>query len=293
MSRNSKKAWSTIGKLRGGPKAAHCQPNVTANQVAHQLLFNGKNGSKVQTKIKVNRKKYNSDPGFKRPLTLEELEAGISTLTPGKAIGLDNIATEQIKNFGPVARKWLLAPYNNCLKTRKLPNIWKKAHVTALLKPGKDPSLPKNYRPISLLSHIYKLFERLILTRVNPVVDEHLIPEQAGFRPGKSTTSQVLNLTQYIENGFEKGMVTGVVFVDLPAAYDTANHRCLLRKILEITKDIHLTELIESMLENRLFFVELGNKKSRWRRLKNGLPQGSVLATLLFNIYTNDRPTKN
>ena len=85
-------------------------------------------------------------------------------------------------------------------------------------------------------------------------------------------------------------MVTGVVFVDLSAAYDTVNHRCLLHKILEITKDIHLTELIESMLENRLFFVELGNKKSRWRRLKNGLPQGSVLAPLLFNIYTNDQP---
>ena len=85
-------------------------------------------------------------------------------------------------------------------------------------------------------------------------------------------------------------MVTGVVFVDLSAAYDTVDHRCLVHKILEITKDIHLTELIESMLENRLFFVELGNKKSRWRRLKNGLPQGSMLAPLLFNIYTNDQP---
>ena len=85
-------------------------------------------------------------------------------------------------------------------------------------------------------------------------------------------------------------MVTGVVFVDFSAAYDTVNHRCLLHKILELTKDIHLTELIESMLENRLFFVELGGKKSRWKRLKNGLPQGSVLAPLLFNIYTNDQP---
>ena len=113
---------------------------------------------------------------------------------PGRAVGLDNIATEQIKNFGPEAKKWLLALYNYCLTTRKLPNIWKKAHVTALLKPGKDPSLPKSYRPISLLSHTYKLFERLILTRVNPVVDEHLIPEQAGFpqgnpQPAKYSTS--------------------------------------------------------------------------------------------------------
>ncbi|KAJ3607639.1 hypothetical protein NHX12_024690 [Muraenolepis orangiensis] len=57
--------------------------------------------------------------------------------------------------------------------------------------------------------------------RIGTFVDEHLIPEQAGFRPGKSTTSQVLNLTQYIEDGYEEGMVTGVVFVDLSAAYDS------------------------------------------------------------------------
>ena len=223
-------------------------------------------------------------------MTMEELEKGIASLKPGKAIGLDNISTEQIKNFGPAAKDWLLQLYNHCLATLKLPKIWKKAHVMALLKPEKDPSVPKNYRPISLLSHTYKLFERLILNRIGPVVDDLLIPEQAGFRPGKSTTSQVLNLTQYIEDGFEEGKVTGVVLVDLSAAYDTVNHRCLLHKILELTKDIHLTELIESMLENRLFYVELASKKSRWRRLKNGLPQGSVLAPLLFNIYTNDQP---
>ena len=93
------------------------------------------------------------------------------------------------------------------------------------------------------------------------------------------------SVEMHTKDGFEVGMVTGIVFVDLSAAYDTVNHRCLLHKILELTKDIRLTELIESMLENRLFFVELGGKKSRWRRLKNGLPQGSVLALLLFNIY--------
>ena len=168
------------------------------------------------------------------------------------------------------------------MTTHKLPNIWKKAHVQALLKPGKDPSVPKNYRPISLLSHTYKLFERLILNRLGPAIDEHLIPEQAGFRPGKSTCSQVLNLTQHIENGFEESLVTGVVFVDLSAAYDTVNHRCLLHKILDITKDIRLTELIESMLENRLYFVELGDQRSRWRRLREWPPTGECSCSASF-----------
>ena len=274
MSKNSKKAWATIRKLHGDPKAPPVQPKVTTNQIANQVLLNGKSGKiKNKIKFKLNRKKYSKDPGHTRPMTMEELEKGISTLKPGT-----------------VTKKWLLQLYNHCLTTHKLPKIWKKAHVIALLKPGKDPSIPKSYRPISLLSHTYKLFERLLLNRIGPVVDKLLIPEQAGFCPGKSTTSQVLNLTQHIEDGFEVGMVTGIVFVDLSAAYDTVNHRCLLHKILELTKDICLMELIESMLENRLFFVELGGKKSRWQRLKNGLPQGSVLAPLLFNIYTNDQP---
>ena len=292
MSKNSKKAWSLIHKLRGDPKAVSQHPKTTANQVANQLLKNGKNGKsgKREKKIKLNHNKYGEDPGFTRPLTMGELEAGISTLKPGKAIGLDKIATEQIKHIGHEAKKWLRQFYNECLATHKLPKIWKKAHIIALLKPGKDPSAPKNFRPISLLSHTYKLFECLILNKIGPAVDGHLIHEQAGFRPGKSTTSQVLNLTQYIKDGYEEGMVTGVVFVDLSAAYDTVNHRRLLSKILETTKDTCPTELIKSMLENRHFFVELGGKKSRWRRLKNGHPQGSVLAPLLFNIYTNDQP---
>ena len=100
--------------------------------------------------------------------------------------------------------------------------------------------------------------------------------------------SQLLNLTEHIEDGYEKRLISGAVFVDLSAAYDTVNHRRLLSKVLEMTGDIHLTDLIHTMLESRRFFVVL-NGKSRWRRQGNGLPQGSVLAPMLFNIYTNDQ----
>ncbi|XP_030839466.1 uncharacterized protein LOC756419 [Strongylocentrotus purpuratus] len=156
--------------------------------------------------------------------------------------------------------------------------------------PGKDAASPKSYRPISLLCHTYKLFGRLILNRIAPFVDEHLIPEQAGFRPGKSCTGQLLNLTQFIEDGYESKLITGAAFVDLSAAYDTVNHRILTRKIFELTKDVRLTGLIQTLLSNRRYFVVLNGNRSRWRRQKNGLPQGSVLAPLLFNVYTNDQP---
>ena len=80
---------------------------------------------------------------------------------------------------------------------------------------------PTSYIPISLLCHTYKLFERLILNRIAPFVDEHLMPEQAGFRPGKSCTSQLLNLTQFIEDGYEEGLITGAAFVDLGSLWQS------------------------------------------------------------------------
>ena len=98
-----------------------------------------------------------------------------------------------------------------------------------------------------------------------------LTPQQTGFRPGKSCCSQVLNLTQHIEDGFELGQITGAEFIDLTAAYDTINHRRLLVKLVMLTDDVPLTKFIRTMLSNRRFKVELNGKQSRWRNQRNGL----------------------
>ena len=165
--------------------------------------------------------------------------------------------------------------------------------MIAILKPSKDSSLPKSYRPISWLCHTYKLLERIILNRLNPITEHTIIKEQAGFRAGKSCTSQLLNLTQYIEDGYEKSLTTGTVFVDLSAVYDTVNHRLLLTKFYGMTEDAEFIKLIGSMMTNRRFYVKLNGKKDRWRNQKNGVPQGSVLSPVLFNISTNDQPVQN
>ena len=90
--------------------------------------------------------------------------------------------------------------------------------MIAILKPEKYSVLPKSYIPISLLFHTYRLLERMILNQMGPLTEEIIINQQAEFRSGKSTTDY---LTQHIEDGFERGVVTGTVLVDLSAAYDT------------------------------------------------------------------------
>ena len=215
--------------------------------------------------------------------TIMHYRKGIVALNYNKAAGIDDVLVEQLNNLGPRAHKWLQTMISKCLTENKIPKLWRQSKIIAILKPGKDSAIPKSYRPISLLCHTYKLYERMILNRFTPLLEQYLIKEQAGFRPGKSCTSQLLNLTQHIEDGYQRGMISG-------AAYDTVNHRILIQKLYNITQDSHLCRVLQNMLSNRRFYVKLNNECSRWRIHKNGLPQGSVLSPILFNIYTNDQP---
>ena len=290
MTHNSRKAWKTINKLSNDPTSSNPPCLVTANQVAHQLLVNGRGTMPSKPKRPVLPPATEGDTSKVYPFSEGEYNKGVAALKNNKAAGRDDILVEQLKHLGPKAHKWLLTMLNICFMENKIPTIWRQSKIIAILKPGKDSSIPKNYRPISLLCHTYKLYERMILNRIAPAIEQHLIKEQAGFRSGKSCTSQLLNLTQHIEDGYEEGMITGTAFVDLSAAYDTVNHRFLIQKLYNTTLDSQLCRVIQNLLSDRRFYVELNNERSRWRIQKNGLPQGSVLSPTLFNIYTNDQP---
>ena len=144
---------------------------------------------------------------------------------------------------------------------------------------------------ISLLCVPLKLLERLLLSRLDPVIDPQLPTEQAGFRHDRSITDQVTLLIDYIEAGFEINQKVGVALVDLTAAYDTVWLRGLHLQLLRMLPDRHMVSFVMELLTNRSFTLRTSDGQvSRLRRIHNGVLQGSTLAPTLFNIYISDIP---
>ncbi|GBP30801.1 Probable RNA-directed DNA polymerase from transposon BS [Eumeta japonica] len=172
------------------------------------------------------------------------------------------------------------------LNTRKAPGL------DGIHKPGKPRDLPASYRPISLLSGLGKLFEKILKTRLS----DHLlgkgliIDEQFGFRPAHSCPQQVLRLVEYVSEGFETERSTVAVFFDVAKAFDRVWHAGLIYKLYSLQVPDRLIITIQNYLANRHFTFRHERTHSTRRLIRAGVPQGSTLSPLLFSAYTNDVP---
>lgn len=163
------------------------------------------------------------------------------------------------------------------------------AKVTVIHKHG-DTNMLSNYRPISILPLFSKPLERIISTRVTTFFTKHscITNSQFGFRQKRSTETALLTIKEELIANIEKRLYTLGIFVDFSKAFDLVIHDLLLHKLRHYGIRGLAIRLFETYLQQRRQYVEIGGKRSNIRNLNTGVPQGSILGPLLFNIYIND-----
>ena len=215
----------------------------------------------------------------------------LEDLNPSKSAGLDNIAGKFLKEGASILASPLTDLCNLSISLSSFPDEYKVAKLKPLYK-KETKTKPKNYRLISLLPLISKIIEKIIHNQTQSFLDENkiLYTCQSGFRKHYSTDTCLSYLTDRLRNGFEKGLLTGMILIDLQKAFDTIDHSILLEKMKCLSFSESTIRWFTSYLSNWSFIVSVGKELSSRGKLNCGVPQGSILGPLLFLLYVNDMP---
>lgn len=208
-----------------------------------------------------------------------------------KAPGSCRISYSMIKQLPNHFVSILTDFFNTCWKNDKIPIAWKQAQVVAIPKVGKPKNLPSSYRPISLTPHLGKIYERIIKNRMEYFLDKNNIipPCQAGFRKGRSCTDHVVRLVEKMKKTLtSKNKTLLTTFFDVKKAYDTVWHARLLVKIQRLGITGHTYNFIKDFITGRSMQVKVGDALSYPHPLEMGVPQGSIIAPILFSVMLHD-----
>lgn len=224
--------------------------------------------------------------------TMHELAYAVRRLKPRGAPGSDGITNQALRNLPDSALQKLVQYINQVWSTSCVPAWWKESIMVPIPKPGKPLSELTSYRPISLTSCVAKLAERLVHRRISWLLEtKHLLPDtMTGFRKHLSATDTILDLVSDSDEAAQRGTRTAAVFFDVKQAFDSVPVQSVLDALSAAGIEGRTKGLIYELLTNRTYRVRLGKAVSSIRKQNVGLPQGSVLSPLLFNLVMAKLP---
>jgi hypothetical protein len=222
-----------------------------------------------------------------REFTVDEVAAVLKQLKNGRATGGDGVPPEFLKYGGAAMAEALCKLFNWIFAAGHTPEQWGKALVILLYKKG-DPTDPGNYRGISLLDVVGKVFTKLVAKRIEETVKDVIVEEQAGFTAKRGCPEHIYALYRMIRGRKKEGKDTYLFFLDVRKAFDTVWRDGLLKKLWTYGVRGKLWRTVRAMYADNLSAILVDGKPSRWFKILQGVRQGDSASPCLFKVFVNE-----